>query len=376
MNELLTTISSRIGDGISVAAERIPLVLAEPRSYPREAMLLAVIVGLGLLFLVTAGMAVWDAIAYRVEIKRSGLAVRRTGAWERRLIVPAILLLAVAFVAIAPVFRFASRPVCGSCHATKQAVASWRSSAHSSTACYGCHAAPGITGAIEASFQGAARRLTGASQLPATTVDSRGCLSCHREILTKVVGDQILVSHKEIEQAGIACIACHEGIGHDAERSEDAIARKTMTRCLVCHDGDRAQAECGVCHASNPSDAARVPSGPLSPIAITCDGGCHSDELDEQCLSCHGLELPHPEGFTREHAGLSANDPALCARCHEAASAAQSCTCHEDGAVHGSYSEWFATHGAAAAQNGPGGCNCHDKGGYSFCAKCHDENPW
>jgi len=70
-----------------------------------------------------------------------------------------------------------------------------------------------------------------------------------------------------------------------------------------------------------------------------------------------------------KHAGLSYKSPALCAKCHEQASARLACGCHQDANLHGTYSEWFPLHGPMAQNNGPGGCRCHKP---SFCAFCHD----
>ncbi len=233
-----------------------------------------------------------------------------------------------------------------------------------------------MAGALQASAAGAAARLSRSSRTPASTVDSRGCLGCHADVLDGVVGQLVRVSHKEIEAAGTACIACHGEVGHGASQDESVVRRKTMTRCMGCHDDSRAPSGCPTCHANNPSDRASEPAGAATPIAVTCDGGCHSAQLTQQCIDCHGLELPHPSDFVRSHAGMSAAEPRLCARCHEEASENEGCACHQPGTIHGSYSLWFPAHGEAANLNGPGGCSCHDKNDYAFCAKCHTRYPW
>jgi hypothetical protein len=60
MSERLQEIFARMSGGLPGIRRLIPEVLADPRAHPREAMLLALIAALVLIFLVTLGLVLWD----------------------------------------------------------------------------------------------------------------------------------------------------------------------------------------------------------------------------------------------------------------------------------------------------------------------------
>jgi hypothetical protein len=357
--------------------ERLPEILSDPRAYPREAMLLAAIAALLLILLILAVYVIIGAASAAHERRKAGLRVSKRYRFGGLAAALSIVALALFLVAIAPLFP-AVGGACGVCHSVRPAVDSWRDAGHGSTSCYGCHAEPGVMGAVQATFSGVAGRSSppgDASSTVTVSIHSNGCLSCHEDIRDSLVGEGVTMRHLDVIEAGIQCTECHVSVGHGDELTEDedlVQERSVMSVCLTCHDGITASSECDTCHAGRPLDDASAVSGDPTDTPITCTG-CHQPETDARCISCHGLELPHPVDFMSRHAGMSFRDPALCARCHENARTTDACACHQDGEMHGAYAQWFPRHGPTAQTNWPGGCNCHD---VSFCAQCHETSPF
>lgn len=383
LDETIAAFVQRLQGGLAILSSRVPRILEDPRSYQREAMLLALIAVLLVCVVLFAAYAIYDSIQTRRARQRMGLRVRRGGRLYR--IAAACLVLSVIIfgLSVAPLVP-ALGGLCGGCHAVEMQVASWREGSHEAVSCYGCHAAPGLGGAVAASFSGARNAIgfsvgTGASD----AIHDAGCLSCHKEIEAGVSTGGVRMRHSDVIDAGMSCLTCHYQVAHEQVSAREssvtvasdsgAMQRSTMSVCLICHDGVTARAECDVCHEGRPFDRASQSIGGGTDLQVVCVG-CHKEETDRACVECHGLVLPHPASFMRIHAALSAEDPQLCADCHESASRALACSCHDANPnLHGTYSEWFPRHGPAAAAGGPGGCNCHRP---SFCAKCHDGWPF
>lgn len=367
----LSDIGERIVDGAAAAGSQLPRILNDPRGYPRDAMILAAVAALALIVIVLIIMAFIDARQAVIRHRALGSPRRRySRLW---LIALATFVGGAALVTLLmpAVPRFAG--ACGSCHATEDARRTWEAGTHRFVSCYGCHAAPGVLGILESTAQ----RLAEISPAAGANVDSRSCLACHQSVLGRLVSGEIVVRHKDIIASGSECIDCHPAVGHkDLRTAERPVERALMSRCLACHDGQKASAECGTCHRISPSDPDRKARlAAVTPAKADC-AGCHLGPTAARCDDCHGLDIPHPAGFVRKHAGLSAKDPSLCVRCHETATAEKTCECHGEGSQHGAYSEWYPKHSARAATSGPGGCLCHNGRDFAFCGKCHDSYPF
>ncbi len=377
IDEVLADILIRLRNGIDIARDQLPRIVEDPRSYQQEAMLLALLVVLLLIFLVLAGFALWEAFLDGRERRRLGVRVRKLRRWQIPATAVVVVFFALMIASIVPMIPQVGS-ACGTCHAVTVAVDSWSTSAHRQVSCYGCHAAPGPLGAMAASVGGLVRLLNPVEREGRVYEDS--CLSCHRDLREGVVGTSVRMRHSDVLEASMSCIECHRRVGHSAteEIAVPIVNRNLMSLCLTCHNDVRASSECGTCHAGRPFDVASAPSGNAdTPTPVTCKG-CHESATESNCISCHGLEMPHPRPeFHRAHAGMSYSQPALCARCHESARASreQACACHDwDSNLHGTYSEWFPRHGPSAMSTGAGGCNCHDTAG--FCGMCHDSSPF
>lgn len=330
------------------------------------------VAGLVILLVIMSVKSPSGAARPRARRRPQGVALKAAAAVG----VTGLVILAASLMPLVP----AASEHCGGCHAVAPAVEAWRADAHAEVSCYGCHARAGVFGAVEASLGGALSLLSDSAAQP--LVATQRCLRCHESISRgSLVAGGIRVRHAELIQGGADCGWCHEAIGHAGRGAPDPTAadtapirRSVMTRCLRCHDGSTASAECVTCHVDgSPSDAAEArQAAGRSEIAMTCNG-CHTKATAARCIECHGLEMPHGADFMRRHAGLSANEPDMCAKCHEQAAAAQPCGCHEEANEHGTYSEWFPRHGQFALKDGQGGCRCHDA---AFCQNCHDDSPF
>jgi hypothetical protein len=373
VNESLSDFFDRVARGADRAVGRVPTVLENPRAYPEEAFILAAIAVLVVLVVVLIVIVGVESIGtWRL---RRQIGFRRR--WDELAIRTGIgiaiaigVLLAVSLVPLVPAVGGA----CGSCHRTEEAVAAWRADAHSGVSCYACHARPGLMGAARAAAEGGLRAVLSAatSATRAVAYEDR-CLDCHEDISSGVTAGPVRMRHSDVIAAAYPCLSCHADVGHSSlEREPLPVVRSRMSTCLGCHDGIDASSDCTLCHDAPPSDTPGVPIAGTTPAPLTCEGGCHAPEVEARCVDCHGLKLPHPIDFMRQHASLSAASPSLCGRCHETAGRNGACDCHGEANVHGTFNEWFPQHGASARTSWPGGCLCHD---ITFCHWCHDRVP-
>ncbi len=95
---------------------------------------------------------------------------------------------------------------------------------------------------------------------------------------------------------------------------------------------------------------------------------CHgSGGTDSKfCKSCHGMEMPHPDTFKKNHVS-GAKTPKLCSNCH---TFKELCSdCHHKDAKNGV--KWTKQHPVAVASGGPNQCfeKCHED--KQFCVDCH-----
>lgn len=377
----LTSLVLRLGKGFGLLGQQLPRILHDPRAYPRESMLMALMALLLLVLVGLMGFALFDAIVTAWERRRMGLHATKRGRLRRLAAAGTVLAAITVAGTVVPSTYWASSS-CDACHATKKLVAGWKKGTHRTVSCYGCHAKRGPIGTVAASVNGFSNIVGGAGAPKASAshgpsfVYSSSCLSCHSEVEKGTVGQRVRMRHGDVIAADIDCTECHPRVGH-GERDESKTAvmrpREVMSVCVTCHDGKRATSKCDACHEGHPLDQAVRPKEAATPVNLQCKG-CHATATEAKCIACHGLELPHDRKFVSQHAGRSWSNPALCARCHESATANSGCGCHLGvGEMHGQYHEWFPRHGAQAQQSGRFGCNCHE---ISFCTFCHPTSPF
>ncbi len=184
-------------------------------------------------------------------------------------------------------YLVSSPSMCASCHHTRPAVSTWRTSSHRKVHCLECHAEVSVPrdplGRARACLQAAGRFAAGGSTGQQMATDSGLCTrgGCHdatpRETTLQDGGfafDHRRHLETERETVELSCISCHPRSAHSPAPGP---ARET---CALCHHADMAASaspeRCTDCHPR--------------PIGIRKGGLPHDDlgPAGEDCLLCHG----------------------------------------------------------------------------------------
>ena len=358
--------------------EEIQALIAHPTSNLTAAsLLLAIIVIAVLAFLIVALLLLTADRARTATSKtptplpgstRTLTTGGRLSDADRRFAIWAI----VAAVAVAGTATYAYTARTGycasSCHSMTPAADTWESSTHVAVDCVSCHESS-IPGAISSRIRHVVSEMTGATSDLDATIESRRCTRCHPETLETAVIEHggIRVAHGHFTVEGMSCMGCHGQVGHtETPDLRDAV----MDRCLRCHDGQTASAECTVCHVGD-IGASALEDRTFGRVRLpepTC-GGCHDEQT---CDACHGLRMPHPGDFTDPHAhargGAFSGRTTLCYRCH----VPHDCdACHVTLTLSGGHAaNWRTAHQQYSRADGRGYClACHKT--QDFCAVCH-----
>lgn len=210
------------------------------------------------------------------------------------------------------------------------------------------------------------------------------CTDCHSDLdrmFTAGEKPDLLFTHEAHFGIGVSdCAACHVANTHEPDRTN----RPTMVTCYQCHtleEDARAPGDCALCHPPemNPEPTTHFTDAWLpqehSEAAIANPFDCATCHQQQFCNECHGLELPHPEGFTDlTHAEQFYDDAALCDRCHPrqplvARDACDSCH-HPEGPKDSTWIDW---HPNVVTDRGAENCfRCHAT---DTCRTCHRQGP-
>lgn len=246
---------------------------------------------------------------------------------RRRVLLIAGTLAAASIVLAALGGVFVARGAqCGVCHAMRPYAHAAARSGHPASRCGSCHATVGA-GAIFADGSRFVRMvggaLTGRSPAPAS-VDERRCIRCHAEGLARVrQANGISVRHSDF--AATRCSYCHGGVAHAVPGR--FYKRAEMDDCLSCHRvGLSNVAGCELCHVpdadsrvSQAKTTWRVTHGPQWKDAHGLGdlGTCAACHRRDACAKCHGVQIPHPDGWKQTHGtGLDEQRRAQCEGCH------------------------------------------------------------
>ncbi len=358
---------------LSKLLQQFVKTVQDPTADPRRTV---VLIAIGLLIFLVVAVVVFillppekreDVDEWASEESTPG----QTGRHSKILLAVSLLLVLLVVAGFAHGDRRSRQDAtCRSCHILQPLVDSWETGSHPKVACIECHASSGVFGGVETRVRALADLVNNVGgsvtlQTPAT-VNQENCRSCHAKALSGVltVGD-LRVRH--LDFAGrLPCSQCHGRVGHDRAGGESLASSAMMTTCADCHDGKTASRDCSTCHVG---DIAQAGSGPaeyalVQLAAPTTCSGCHSLE---GCTECHGIEMPHPQGWAdpKRHAPSGAFDTKVCVLCHDAG-----CTsCHMQ--IHINHGpDWKTTHQTEES----GTCTqCHDakKVGNDMCRLCH-----
>lgn len=297
-----------------------------------------------------------------------------------------LLLAAVAFDAVT-----ASPAICTSCHGEDARADSWRRSAHTVVSCVECHQRPTAWYALPARVVDRSRLLgrditahfrgedapAGIPSAEASRIGDDVCLQCHDPNRKATSGFRILIDHAEHAKRNGSCVSCHLYTAHPIGTRGTPLS--LMSQCFTCHgtpEKPKASAECDVCH---PADYEPLPVSHAEDEWATGHGDvsqtdpeqcvmCHEQRF---CDDCHGLAMPHPEGWAKGsegHGAVAVDDEAVCAQCHGGARPDLCTMCH-----HTSYDPtrgtWIEQHSIEARDEGAAYCmECHAG---PYCYYCH-----
>lgn len=277
---------------------------------------------------------------------------------------------------------------CMNCHAEQLEKRALEQSSHAGLKCVTCHRPPGISGYLQQKIDflrmvGVYTRLENKESIivRAGSVGNDVCLRCHSSVLEEAVeAGNLLVSHVEINQANLPCVDCHSQTAHPGITKP--VRKVEMTDCARCHDGQKADNKCSTCHPLNEegidvADVHELPKVSLT-IQYDCYGECHDEK--KECLVCHGVSMPHPDGWVNgpyslhiRYAGFTGKQ--LCWRCHYPKNEGKYLKpdpefcgrCHPIN-FHGRDEDVFYAHQRFTRAQCTG--LCHN---FNFCHMCHGE---
>jgi nitrate/TMAO reductase-like tetraheme cytochrome c subunit len=290
----------------------------------------------------------------------------------------------------------------------------------------GLEVIPTVAGTFELPLNpGSALALKGGHEM-----GSQQCTQCH-SANRKVTTEGIRIDHKAHAEAGVWCTVCHNRVAHNEVAAPPKLVHKgvknvahpnfmTMDACFRCHDpegkvkmtGPGAKAAPGACITCHPADFELLPAShkaaewsvkahgeaareigkkvaeegaeakklaaegiaPYLAAPVNECYTCHSRE--KFCTTCHGVEIPHPVAFGKDHKAPALKDVRVCQKCHLPGTSAVAVritgipfceSCHHEGSKTGV--AWLQAHPAVVESKGTAACfGCHSP---TVCAKCH-----
>lgn len=246
--------------------------------------------------------------------------------WHR----PALVVAAVVVMLLAVGVIAGSSPVaCSSCHAMRPYAKALDASAHANTDCYACHTNGTTSDWIRFKTVEIARMYPkailgqGVVKGVGTRVSDDGCEKCHADALSgSSESGGIRILHAACAQ-GRACDSCHGTVAHGATTRWKREA--VMEECSLCHAANNAPTACDTCHAGQITKT-RLSAGPWRAThgqnwKATHGLGtlqyCRVCHPSDYCARCHGIALPHPDGFSKLHGQAAMSKGAKCSDCHD-----------------------------------------------------------
>jgi len=188
---------------------------------------------------------------------------------------------------------------------------------------------------------------TATTQFVAPIADET-CLSCHDDFLaSREHEDKRQFSHDLHVAQRISCSTCHTAVGHSG------VALPGPEACDACHGIQMPHPQgFGTSHGK-----AVVESG-----SDEVCRRCHNVYL--RCQTCHGVQMPHPEEWTGKHGEIAFPRLKVCSTCHQSSFCL---TCHPVQMPHPD--DWTTTHGLPVLEKGSVVCSsCHEP---DLCTACH-----
>lgn len=313
------------------------------------------------------------------------MTTRRRG--SRLLLVTGLVVVGALAVAASVTAYLGSPRLCGSCHTMEARYAAWATSPHAAVPCVDCHtpvrSRADVVGTLADRATLIARDVAwqregieaGDPRVEHVPVPDENCLRCHDPNRKATSGFRILIDHAEHAERNGSCVSCHVNTAHPTTAG---VSLSLMVQCYTCHgraEYPEASAECATCHppgyelspASHREPTWQKRHGAVSAEEPEQCGLCHASE---SCTGCHGVEMPHPDGWARGrrgHAAAAERDRAVCERCHT--QKPDLCSmCHHSG-YDPTRGDWEKQHYLEVRRRGTTYCfECHAP---TYCVECH-----
>lgn len=288
------------------------------------------------------------------------------------------MLAATALILVGALSAGSATSTCERCHDAGR-YSGGVAGAHRSASCADCHA-NGTLARAGLALEVATRMLparVGGRTLPANPVSSETCIGCHGS--APAVGPRnsgLRINHATCAApVRTPCTGCHTLSAHSASAVR-WVQQPMMEECIACHRKQNAPSACDTCHVGRiPTE--RLLNGPWQvthgAMWKTTHGAgdvkyCPTCHQPTKCKKCHGVEMPHPDGFGQTHGNEAIRNRAACRQCH---SEALCNGCHE-GIAMPHPAGFLRRHSAAAKSVDDSRClPCHKA---DDCERCHTEH--
>src|SRR5450759_1491220 len=268
----------------------------------------------------------------------------------------------------------ATLPGCTVCHRSAKFVVQTAQSAHAKIACARCHVEPGVATRVVYAYHlvfGMTLQLEPVSSGPVAGITNSTCLSCHQNVMKRVVNvNGLSIDHSKCSK-GRLCTDCHSQTAHGT--AVQWASTPEMNQCLDCHASAKVRSNCNTCHVGRTVQE-RVRTGEWivthGPSWKTTHGmgdlktcvACHPDNY---CVQCHGMSLPHDSDFIRTHPTQALSQRKDCDVCHKQTFCDD---CHGLQMPHPA--SFTPAHSSIVKKQGSTVClRCHVE---DDCTKCHE----
>lgn len=204
------------------------------------------------------------------------------------------------------------------------------------------------------------------------------CISCHEDKNAK----QKKTAAGTVMGRAEACSQCHgKGLPHrgywNILPKHGIQAIENLNKCLSCHE----QKLCNDCHGGvpmpHPPNIAATHTKLVKNTGINSCSNCHKTGSGQTqpgagkaqmlgkakpCINCHGIDMPHPDGFKNSHSGYSVE---ICGKCHGSGKSKDSVAPGKNSAA------CQKCHSMPPAHHGDTWYNCDECHVPQFCSKCH-----
>ena len=191
-------------------------------------------------------------------------------------------------------------------------------------------------------------------------------------------------NHKLHLGNSLVCADCHGNLADLNDETATDVLMPGMPTCMACHNGERADNDCRICHGPgvtladiHPIDWRHQHGGRANLEGSFC-AGCHQSE--SFCIDCHRSDNLtgniHDLNYRFTHGLDARGKQADCAACHEQSTFCADCHASENRMplAHSTLA-WRTDHGRAARSDIENCASCHETDDHT-CGRvgCHSDS--